>query len=303
MHPLRRAVVMEGVRWAFPCARWTPGRDDWSLCARCVQPEEKQRIAQFMFTRDAKAAMAGRLLIRKLIAEKLLIPWDKIQLDRTAKGKPFLVSGIPPNLPNFNFNVSHQGDFAVLAAEPELQVGVDIMKTDRPGSGSTEEFFRIMHRQFTQREWHSIKSMGSDWAQLDMFYRHWALKESFIKAIGVGLGFNLQRIEFGVLPLHMEPGKVYTQTKMLLDEEVENWSFEEMLLDEKHHVAVALGGTDTNKPSKLQNGTLFTLLTYKDLVASAVPITPEDPHYWDNFYSKPEIPQRQSSTAKTETIT
>ncbi|XP_066442370.1 L-aminoadipate-semialdehyde dehydrogenase-phosphopantetheinyl transferase [Eleutherodactylus coqui] len=303
MHPLRRAVVMEGVRWAFPCARWTPGRDDWSLCARCVQPEEKQRIAQFMFTRDAKAAMAGRLLIRKLIAEKLLIPWDKIQLDRTAKGKPFLVSGIPPHLPNFNFNVSHQGDFAVLAAEPELQVGVDIMKTNRPGSGSTEEFFRIMHRQFTQREWHSIKSMGSDWAQLDMFYRHWALKESFIKAIGVGLGFNLQRIEFEVLPLHMEPGKVYTQTKMLLDEEVENWSFEEMLLDEKHHVAVALGGTDTNKPSKLQNGTLFTLLTYEDLVASAVPITPEDPDYWDNFYSKPEIPQRQSSTAKTETIT
>lgn len=76
---------------------------------------------------------AGRLLIRKLIAENLQIPWDKILLDRTAKGKPFLVSGVPPQLPNFNFNVSHQGDYAVLAAEPEVQVGVDIMKTDRPG--------------------------------------------------------------------------------------------------------------------------------------------------------------------------
>ncbi|KAG8537003.1 hypothetical protein GDO81_025236, partial [Engystomops pustulosus] len=75
---------------------------------------------------------AGRLLIRKLIAEKLYIPWDKIRLDRTAKGKPFLVSGNPPQFPNFNFNVSHQGDYAVLVAEPELQVGVDVMKTDRP---------------------------------------------------------------------------------------------------------------------------------------------------------------------------
>lgn len=294
---------MESVRWAFPCGRWAPGRDDWLLCARCVQPEEKQRIAQFMFTRDAKAAMAGRLLIRKFIAENLQIPWDKILLDRTAKGKPFLVSGVPPQLPNFNFNVSHQGDYAVLAAEPEVQVGVDIMKTDRPGSGSTEEFFRIMHRQFTEREWHSIKCMGSDWAQLDMFYRLWALKESFIKAVGVGLGFNLQRIEFEVRPLHMETARVYTQTKMRLDDEDENWSFEEMLLDEKHHVAVALGGTDANKPPKSENGTTFTILTYEDLMASAVPITPEDPDYWDNFHSKQEFPRRQSSTAVSETVT
>ncbi|XP_069825851.1 L-aminoadipate-semialdehyde dehydrogenase-phosphopantetheinyl transferase [Dendropsophus ebraccatus] len=301
--PLRKAL-MEGVRWAFPCARWTPGRDDWLLCARCVQPEEQQRIAHFMFTRDAKAAMAGRLLIRKLIAEKLHIPWDKIQLDRTAKGKPFLVSGVPPQLPNFNFNVSHQGDYAVLAAEPELQVGVDIMKTERPGSGSTEEFFRIMHRQFTEREWHSIKSMGSDGARLDMFYRHWALKESFIKAIGVGLGFNLQRIEFEVSPLHMEKGSVYTQTKMGLDDEEEegNWSFEEMLLDEKHHVAVALGSSGTNKPHRPQNGTLFTILTYEDLMATAIPFTPVDPEYWENFHSKQEYPRRQSSAVMAETV-
>ncbi|KAM4043976.1 L-aminoadipate-semialdehyde dehydrogenase-phosphopantetheinyl transferase-like isoform 1-T1 [Anomaloglossus baeobatrachus] len=300
---MRRAVLMEAVRWAFPCARWAPGREDWSLCARCVQPEEAQRIAHFMFTRDAKAAMAGRLLIRKLIAEKLQIPWDKIVLDRTAKGKPFLVSGAPPHLTNFSFNVSHQGDYAVLAAESELQVGVDIMKTDRPGSGSTEEFFRIMHRQFTEREWRSINSMGSDWAQLDMFYRHWALKESFIKAIGVGLGFNLQRIEFKVSPVHMEPGKVYTETKMWLDDEDENWVFEETLLDEKHHVSVALGGKDTNKLPKSQEGTLFTVLTYEDLMASALPCAPEDPDYWDNFNSKQEFPRRQNSTAKVETVT
>ncbi|XP_075054919.1 L-aminoadipate-semialdehyde dehydrogenase-phosphopantetheinyl transferase isoform X2 [Mixophyes fleayi] len=250
---------------------------------------------------------AGRLLIRKVIAEKLKIPWSKIVLERTAKGKPFLASDIAPQHPNFNFNVSHQGDYAVLAAEPDLQVGVDIMKTDLPGSGSTEEFFRIMHRQFTEREWHSIKSMGSDWAQLDMFYRHWALKESFIKAIGVGLGFNLQRIEFEVFPINMEVGKVYTQTRMWLDDENEDWSFEEMLLDEKHHVAVALGGTDTNKAhdseDRKMSGSLFTVLTYEDLMASAVPITPEDPNYWDNFHSKQEVPCRQSVKAERTTVT
>lgn len=41
------------------------------------------------------------------------------------------------------------------------------------GSSSVQEFFRIMNRQFTDLEWTSIRTAGSDWDQLDMFYRHW----------------------------------------------------------------------------------------------------------------------------------
>lgn len=53
------------------------------------------------------------------------------------------------------------------------------------------------------------------------------LKESFIKAIGTGLGFNLQRVEFHLSPEPLRPGSVLRQTKMLLDEEPEEaWIFE-----------------------------------------------------------------------------
>ncbi|XP_072254748.1 L-aminoadipate-semialdehyde dehydrogenase-phosphopantetheinyl transferase [Pyxicephalus adspersus] len=206
MRAVCRLVPMEGVRWAIPCARWAPSREEWLLCARCIQPEEKQRIGQFVFTRDAKAAMVYSYYNAKIIS--------------CSHSKPITAAPCSTS-------------FLPLELAPE-------------GSGSTEEFFRLMHRQFTEKEWHSIKSMAGDWAKLDMFYRHWALKESFIKAIGVGLGFSLQRVEFEVSPITMEVGKVYTETRMWLDEEPENWSFEEMLLDDKHHVAVALGDTNTN---------------------------------------------------------
>ncbi|KAM4702469.1 L-aminoadipate-semialdehyde dehydrogenase-phosphopantetheinyl transferase [Discoglossus pictus] len=292
-----KLLTMGSVRWAFPCGVWAPTRAEWLLCARCVQPEEKTRIGEFVFTRDAKAAMAGRLLIRKLITEKLQIPWNEIVLQRTSKGKPFLVNGISAQHQNYHFNVSHQGDYAVLAAEPDRQVGIDIMKTDLPGSGSIEDFFRIMNRQFTQKEWSSIKCMSSDWTRLDMFYRHWALKESFIKAIGVGLGFNLQRIEFDVSPIKMEVGNVYTETKMWLDEEKEKWTFEEVMLDHQHHVAVALEETDALQQKNSENinqpGTMFTVLSFEDLMASAVPMAPEDPSYWESFNSKQAVPLRQ----------
>lgn len=48
---------MGSVRWAFPCAAWRPCREEWLLAARLVQPEEKDRIGQFVFARDAKAAL------------------------------------------------------------------------------------------------------------------------------------------------------------------------------------------------------------------------------------------------------
>lgn len=43
-------------------------------------------------------------------------------------------SGTEP--PSWSFNLSHQGDYAVLAAEQGGQVGVDIMKNTMPGKCS-----------------------------------------------------------------------------------------------------------------------------------------------------------------------
>lgn len=60
-----------------------------------------------------------------------------------------------------------------------------------------------------------------------------ALKESFIKAIGTGLGFNLQRVEFHLSTEPLTQGRVLCQTKMHLDEEEqEDWLFEVSLSPE-----------------------------------------------------------------------
>ncbi|XP_060744008.1 L-aminoadipate-semialdehyde dehydrogenase-phosphopantetheinyl transferase [Tachysurus vachellii] len=292
---------MERVRWAFRCGAWNPSRSEWLLGTCCIQPEERDRIGQFMFSKDAKAAMAGRLLIRKLVCVKMGLPWDGFRLDRTPRGKPFLAhprsdSGSAP----WSFNISHQGDFAVLAAERGRQVGVDVMKTTRPGSGSVQEFFRIMKRQFTELEWRTIVSVPSEWDQLHLFYRHWALKESFIKAIGSGLGFNLQRAEFHISPNQMQEGRVYCQTKMHLDEEEEeDWVFEECLLDENHHVAVALGKPDVPVPNDAGNPAEatslgFTVLSFDELMAEATPLSKEDPAHWESFRNKQEAPVRHT---------
>ncbi|XP_067102598.1 L-aminoadipate-semialdehyde dehydrogenase-phosphopantetheinyl transferase isoform X2 [Osmerus mordax] len=170
-----RTDMMGGVRWVFRCGSWTPTRSEWLYAARCVQREEKERIGQFVFAKDAKSAMAGRLLLRSVVCERMAVPWSQIRLERSRRGKPYLpapaCSG--PEAWGWSFNVSHQGDYAVLAAEQGRQVGVDVMKTAMPGSSSIPEFFRIMNRQFTEFEWKTIRGSGPEHQQLAMFYRHW----------------------------------------------------------------------------------------------------------------------------------
>ena len=59
------------------------------------------------------------------------------------------------------------------------------------------EFFRLMKRQFTTAEWNQICDENLKLSeQAENFFRFWTLKESFVKAIGHGLGFNLQRLSF-----------------------------------------------------------------------------------------------------------
>jgi hypothetical protein len=56
--------------------------------------------------------------------------------------------------PSILFNVSHQGDLAVLAGVtgclPGHSLGVDVMKFEYSGGKTLSEFFRIMTRNFSQ---------------------------------------------------------------------------------------------------------------------------------------------------------
>ncbi|XP_030837031.1 L-aminoadipate-semialdehyde dehydrogenase-phosphopantetheinyl transferase [Strongylocentrotus purpuratus] len=290
LRSFRSKSIMASLRWAFKCSSWQPDQSQWLLASSSIQPEEKHRIGQFVFTKDAKSSMAGRLLARKAIHESLKISWTDINLVRTDRGKPYLknMDDIDKTTyPNFNFNASHHGDFAVLATEPALTCGVDVMKVVRPNQ-KMEDFFRNMKKQFTPHEWNTIMSAETQYQQLHRFYRYWCLKESYIKALGIGLGFDLQRAEFRLNTLELSTSSVAIDTELYLrDRQDKNWVFQEMLLDEDHYVAVALQlGPDRSSPCCPS----FTILTPEQLLSSTHPMHPEDMDYWTSFASKQEAP-------------
>ena len=54
---------------------------------------------------------------------------------------------------------------------------------------------RVIAGKFSAAEQAFIHGKPSPVERLSAFYRLWALKESYVKALGDGLGFDLKRIE------------------------------------------------------------------------------------------------------------
>lgn len=273
-------MIKREVRWAVNIASWRPSGIEWAKALCLVQERERERICRFNFKRDAKASLVGLLMLHKLIRETLQISNEKIHLERTEKGKPYL-----PQLPlPFLFNISHQGAYTIMAASSTAQsVGVDIMRIDEERfeeEAKLEDFFHTMRRQFTKREWGNIRHGGRK-EQLMNFYRHWCLKESYVKAVGVGIGMDLLSLDFGISqPL----SGIVTSTQLEIKGKIENeWKFEEQLLDDQHCVCVALNRAD-NDPQP------FQFLKLEDLLLPVNSNSSEDSKRAADFESKEEEP-------------
>ncbi|KAK7097384.1 L-aminoadipate-semialdehyde dehydrogenase-phosphopantetheinyl transferase-like [Littorina saxatilis] len=285
------------VRLAVKAKAWVPTQKEWTLAAQCVQPEEKDRIGRFVFKKDAKSAIVGRLLIRRVVSSMLGVPYRCIKLGRTDKGKPYVLNSTDGKTPQAgcNFNISHQGDFVVIAAEEKKQVGVDIMKVEWPRNTSIQEFLTTMDRQLTQQEWSTVRRYQDDMEQLKAFYRYWCLKESFVKALGTGIGFEVSRLDFNTARKELSTKDISRSTTLKVDgKPATDWAFEETLLED-HCVAVA---SRVERPElegkQSQKGPVghFTVWSIEELLSGCDPLmgSESDQAYWENFAAKQETP-------------
>jgi hypothetical protein len=109
---------------------------------------------------------------------------------------------------------------------------------------------------------HTLHSQPTETDRYSYFYTLWALKESFVKAIGLGIGYPLAELHFDVVfdlqaspSAPLQAGSTTTPatvavphapfrgsaTVRIRGEERRDWSFELFSIGETHTVAVARG--------------------------------------------------------------
>lgn len=256
------------LRWAVDSSAWDPegeheGPEFQYLLALIQDEEERKQVLKFMFLEDKKRALLSRLLVRRASAAVLGLPgFEALEIARTKGKKPFLKAPRPgadrQDLANFNWNVSHEGDWVVLASEPLCICGVDVAAPQQMRRGArVVDVFKDFADQLTPEEWEFVRREGQrsgtapgEDPTYEAFQRHWSCKEAFVKARGDGLGFELNRVAFRFAPLEPRASEdearragAYVATAKVDGRDVPLWRFVQHRLGANHWVTVARGPT------------------------------------------------------------
>ena len=180
-----------------------------------LSQEERTRANGFSLPHLKERYIAGRGMVRGIVARYLGCPPAEIEFAYTAYGKPFLRDETKHGL---RFNLSHSENQALLAVTRGRAIGVDIEQI-RPDFATDE----IAKRFFSEREWQALRALPTV-ERTAAFFRCWTRKEAFIKAIGEGLSFPLDAFAVSLAP--GEPAVL----RWLRDQPdaVQRWSFRDI---------------------------------------------------------------------------
>ena len=173
---------------SFPTGRvdiWRLRLDEPSKAdsAIVLSPDEMARANRFHFEKDRIRFTRCRSTLRILIAGYLSVSAAEIVFQYSTSGKPGVIT--EQNSRALQFNVSHSGNFALIAVGCEHRVGVDVEKirTDADTTALAERYFSIRERA-------GLRTLPEP-LRVSAFFACWTRKESFLKATGDGLSFPL----------------------------------------------------------------------------------------------------------------
>jgi 4'-phosphopantetheinyl transferase len=159
---------------------------------RCLSEAERARAARFVFERDRRRFIAGRARLRHLLAARLGVAPEAIELVYGPQGKPGLARRFADS--DLRFNLSHCEDVAVYAFAHGREIGVDVEQIRELRDADD-----VAARFFSRREYEAYRALGPRDRPLG-FFNCWTRKEAFIKALGEGLSHPLERFDVSLAP-------------------------------------------------------------------------------------------------------
>jgi 4'-phosphopantetheinyl transferase len=160
--------------------------------ANRLDAAERGRAARFYFARDRRRFVVRRAVLRDLLGRYLGCEADAVCLSHTAQGKPFVEPQEKPG--GLRFSCSHSADSALIALARGREIGVDL-EFHRPMPDADE----LAREHFSPMETAEFAKAPTALKE-KVFFDCWTRKEAFVKAVGVGLAFPLNRFSVSLLP-------------------------------------------------------------------------------------------------------
>jgi 4'-phosphopantetheinyl transferase len=183
-----------------------------------LSDDEVAQESRFYFADDRKRYLVTRAMVRMVLSRYASIAPENWLFSKNAYGRPVIADAIVEaevDARGLSFNLSHTRGLIALAVTRGRVLGVDVENiAARCVSLDVAEHF------FSPTEVAELACVAAD-RQQDRFFEYWTLKESYIKARGMGLSLPLDRFSFS-FPHH---SAVSLSIDHDLQDHADRWSF------------------------------------------------------------------------------
>ena len=222
----RRPLEQEDI-WVCKC-EWEKELLALPQLTRFLSHDELAKARRYRFRADHDRHVVLWAGLRLVIGSLVGTSPSTLRFERSQSGKPALSYPVA----SISFSATHTGVFVVFAISRGGPIGVDIGKV-RPEVEAGEIVERFFHPQ--EREEHRMLPQD---LRLAAFFRSWTLKESYLKALGVGLPFGLDRLHVTVDP-RGRPGLAAVEG---MPDEQDRWSLTDLPVPGGYFGALAFQG-------------------------------------------------------------
>ena len=151
-------------------------------CYEIVSDERKVKVDRLRFDKDKRLSLAAEILLKKALADHGIFEYEVAYGEN---GKPYLAG-----TPEVKFNLSHSEE-RVMCVLSDRENGCDVEKV------KIANF--LMAKHFcTETEYAMIREKEALEEKEDLFFRLWTLKESFLKATGLGMKLSMKDFYFNI---------------------------------------------------------------------------------------------------------
>jgi 4'-phosphopantetheinyl transferase len=194
-----------------------------------LSDDERGQAERYRFDSDRIRYVLVRAALRHELGRRLDCAPSAIRFSCNEAGKPLLDRADELGM---SFNVSHSGSRGLLAFGFGCCVGCDVewMKPDI-------EFHALARHSFSPGERRQLAALPAN-DVMPAFYRCWTRKEAYIKALGYGVGYGLDRFDVSLRA---------AETRVLADRNDDGaltWRFTELALGVDYAAVVVADALD-----------------------------------------------------------
>lgn len=175
---------------------------------------ELRQQRRFYFERDRHRYLVTRAMVRTVLSKYAPITPKEWVFTTNPYGRPE-VANQDAAAQRIAFNLSHTSGLIVLGVTRDRAIGVDVENVREQRAA-----LEVADRFFAPSEVAALRALPTE-EQERRFFEYWTLKESYIKARGMGLSIPLHRFAFQV----EDRGEIRLTIDPSLEDCSERWAF------------------------------------------------------------------------------